>query len=61
MDIQVHLKDDTVDHFTRKGRAGGSWDNSIKYEGAFAVIIDEWGNQTAYPAADVKKITTSGR
>lgn len=50
------MKDGTVREFKECGRAGGSWTQSIKYEGAFAIVVDEWGNQTAIPASDIEEI-----
>lgn len=46
------MKDGTTKEFKEVGRASGSWTISLKYEGAFAVVVDEWGNQTAIPATD---------
>lgn len=54
--ITVKMKDGTVRDFQHTGRAGGSWTKEIKYEGAFAVITDEWGQQTAIPAADIAEV-----
>lgn len=56
--IIVKMKDGTDRHFPHEGRAGGSYTKTIKYEGAFAVITDEWGKQTAIPAADIREVIT---
>ena len=54
------MKDGTKREFNHRGRAGGSYTIHLKYEGAFAVVVDEWGNQTAIPAADISEIHTEG-
>lgn len=54
--ITVKLKDGTVRQFPHKGRAGGSWTKTIRYEGAFAIIQDEWQMEVAIPANDVREI-----
>lgn len=54
--IKIFMKDGDEHDFPHKGRSGGSWTKSVHYEGAFVVVEDEWGNRTAFPAADVKKV-----
>ena len=54
--IIVKMKDGTVRHFAHEGRAGGSYTKSVKYEGAFAIIEDEWGKRTAIPAEDIAEV-----
>lgn len=57
MNITVKMKDGTVRDFPHEGRAGGScYTKSIKYEGAFAIVEDEWGKRTAIPAEDIAEI-----
>lgn len=56
--IKVTMKDGKVHEFQERGRAGGSYTISIKYEGAFAIITDEWYNTTAFPAQDIEKVET---
>lgn len=56
--ITVKMKDGTVKEFKHEGRAGGSYTKTLKYDGAFAVITDEWGGATAIPAADIQEIRT---
>ena len=56
--ITVTMKDGTVRKFLHEPRAGGSYTKTIRYEGAFAVIKDEWGTETVIPAADIKEIIT---
>lgn len=55
-DIHVKMKDGTMKNFPHEGRAGGSYTKSIRYEGAFAIIKDEWDSETAIPAADIEEI-----
>ena len=57
--ITVKMKDGTVREFPHKGRAGGSYTKTLKYEGAFAVITDEWYCKTAIPAEDIAEIKTT--
>ncbi len=54
--IVVHLKNGEVMHFKHEGRAGGSYTKSIRYEGAFAIIEDEWGKRTAIPAENIDQV-----
>lgn len=58
MDITIKMKDGTVREFKERGRAGGSWSQSLKYEGGFAIVVDEWGDQTSIPSADIDEIKT---
>ena len=55
-DITLKMKDGTIREFRHEGRAGGSYTKRVKYEGAFAVIEDEWGTRTAIPASDIAEI-----
>jgi len=59
MNIKVTMKDGTVKEFKHQGRAGGSYTKRITYQGSFAVIRDEWDNETAIPSSDIKEIETS--
>jgi len=54
--ITIKLKDGTTREFPHQPRAGGSWTNSLKHEGAFVVVIDEWEKRTYIPAADIAEI-----
>ena len=56
--IKVIMNDGTVRDFEHIGRGDGSYTKSITYEGAFAVIHDEWGNTTAIPASEIREIQT---
>lgn len=54
--ITVKMKDGTVREFKHEGRPGGSYTKTVRYEGAFVVIEDEWSKRTALPAADVAEV-----
>ena len=54
--ITITMKDSTVRRFLHEGRAGGSYTKTIRYEGAFVIVTDEWGTETAIPAADVAEV-----
>lgn len=54
--IYIKMKDGTTKSFSHEGRAGGSYTKSIRYEGAFAIVKDEWDNETAIPANDIAEI-----
>lgn len=54
--VTVFLKNGEKREFIERGRLGGSYSNSVRYEGAFVIIQDEWGEETAIPADDVKEI-----
>ena len=28
----------------------------MRYQGAFAIVKDEWGAETAFPAADIEEV-----
>lgn len=57
--IKIKMKDGSLKDFPHVGRSGGSYTKSIRYEGAFAVVTDEWGNETAIPVADIAEVTTT--
>lgn len=59
MNVEIKLKSGITKKFPEGSRAGGSWSQQLKYEGAFAIVIDVWGNQTAIPAEDIEEIKTS--
>ena len=54
--IRITMKDGTIKDFKHVPRSGGSWTLSGKYEPGFYVVIDEYGNQTAIPTADIADI-----
>ena len=55
-DISVYFKDGTVKHHNHTGRAGGSYTKTIQYASGFAIVTDEWGNQTIYPGDTISEI-----
>ena len=59
MDVIVTMKDGTKREFKDYGRSGGSYSQQIRYETAFLVIVDAYGEQTAIPVADIKEARTS--
>ncbi len=56
--IKIIMKDGTVKDFPHEGRPGGSYTKKIRYEGCFAVVVDEWMDEIAIPAADIAEIRT---
>lgn len=50
------MKDGTKKDFPHVGRDGGSYTKSIRCEGSFAVISDEFYNETAIPSHNIKRI-----
>lgn len=56
-DIWIKFKDGSVREFMHAGRAGGSYTKRLTYEGAFAVVEDEYGKRTAFPSEDIAEIT----
>lgn len=54
--ITIKFKDGTVLQFKHEGRPGGSYTKSVKYEGAFVVVTDEYYRTTAFPASDVAEV-----
>jgi len=60
-EVFVKMKDGSKRDFLYQGRCGGSYTNSVKYEGAFAIIEDEWGTKTIIPAADIAEIKITSR
>jgi hypothetical protein len=59
-DIVITMKDGTVREFKERGRPGGSYSQTVRYEGAFVIVMDEWRSETAIPAADVSEVKKSG-
>lgn len=55
-DITIYMKDGTVHDYPHRGRAGGSYTKSIKYEGGMAIVEDEWGVKIAYPISEVASV-----
>jgi hypothetical protein len=57
--IVVHFRDGTQAEHKHEGRAGGSYTKTLRYEGGFAIIQDEWGAETAYPESTIAKVETA--
>lgn len=57
--IIILLKDGTQEDFQHKPRPGGSYSLSIRYEAAFVVVVDEWGQETAIPVVDVARVVST--
>lgn len=58
MNIKITMKDGEVKNFPHTGRPGGSWTKTVRYEGAFVIVTDEWEQEIAIPVADVKQVET---
>jgi hypothetical protein len=54
--IVVKFKDGSKREFPHRGRAGGSYSKSVKFEGGFVIITDEWYERAAFPAGDVSEV-----
>lgn len=54
--IYIKMKNGSTKEFKHEGRAGGSYTKRIKYEGAFAIVVDEWDNETAIPVEMIEEI-----
>jgi len=59
--VDVYMKNGTVNRFTAKSRSGGSWELHVKYEGGMVVVVDEWESTVAYPQEDVEHVQTTER
>ena len=54
--ITVTMKNGTKREFPHCGRPDSLWTKTLTFEGAFAVITDEYQARTAIPAADIAEI-----
>jgi hypothetical protein len=54
--ITIKFKDGTIKRFLHTGRSGGSYTKTIRYEGSFVIVTDEWSSETAFPASDISEI-----
>lgn len=54
--IKIRMKDGSIKEFREQGRSGGSYYNRIRYEGVFAIVTDEYGNETVIPANDIAEV-----
>lgn len=56
MNYQIILKDGTIKEFLHKGRPGGSYTKSLRYEPGFVVITDEYYKETSIPSESISEI-----
>jgi hypothetical protein len=61
MTVEIIFKDGTTREWDHGSRPGGSYDNSVRYEGAFVIVRDAWEKTTAFPVQDVKEVITVPR
>lgn len=54
--IRIKFKDGSHHTFTHNPRPGGSYSLTVRYEGEFAIVKDEWGAETAFPVADIEEV-----
>jgi len=54
----IKFKDGTERRFEDRGAPGGSYNQRIKYEGVFVIVIDAYDNTYAFPSADVAEVQT---
>ena len=59
--ITVVFRDGSVKEFPDTGSPGGSYTNSVKYEGEWVIVKDAYDKTTAYPMDLVKEVTTEQR
>lgn len=59
--ITVFFKDGTAKKFEHKPRPGGSYSLSGRFENGWFVVVDEWGNKTAFPSELVAEVKTTAR
>ena len=58
--IKVTLKSGYVFEIEDRGAPGGSWCASVRYKGAFVIVQDAYGKDTAFPAEDVERVEKEG-
>ena len=59
-DITVVYRDGSREVFEELYRAGGSYHNSVRYEGGVAIIRDSYGNETGIPLDLISRIENPG-
>ena len=57
--ITITMRDGTVRDFPHKGRSGGSYTKSVRYEGGMVIVCDEWDHETAIPMDLVAEVVTT--
>ena len=58
-DVRVEMLNGEVHEFKDRGRSGGSYTVTIRQEGGFVIITDEWYHETAFPANTIKSVHTT--
>lgn len=53
---RLYMRDGTVKEFKDRGRPGGSYSQTLRYETDFVVITDCYGGETAFPSKDIREI-----
>lgn len=57
--VRIKMKDGTVKEFLHTGsRAGGSYTVTVRYEGEWVIVTDEYGKETAIPNHLVECVET---
>jgi hypothetical protein len=54
--IKIFMKNGDIKDFPHVGRSGGSYTKSVRYEGGFVIVTDEWSSETAFPAQDIERV-----
>lgn len=54
--IKIKMKDGTIHDFPHTGRPGGIYTKTVRYEGMFVIVKDEWGKEIAIPAQDIEQV-----
>ncbi len=54
--IVIKFRDGTEAVFKDEGRSGGSYRSTIRYEGGFAIVKDEWDKEYIFPFDTIKEI-----
>ncbi len=55
--VVISMKNGSEHEFPSKNHIGRP-NCSVKYEGAFVIVKDEYDQEVAFPAADVEKVKT---
>lgn len=61
MKVEITLKSGVTRVYEEESRPGGSYQSTVRYEGAFVIVTDVWGKETAIPAADIAQVVTTPR
>ena len=55
--ITIKFKNGAERIFPDERRPGGSYSNSIRFEGGFTIVKDVWDNSFCFPSSDIEEIT----